>query len=313
MLDKNSSHRRNLVIVRAGDSSLHPHWLAGAGERNWDLVVSYFGKSPVLYKDDDIVRIDSVGPKWRPLQALLVEHPEYLENYAYIWLPDDDLEMSKSDMNRFFDICSQYKLELAQPSLTPNSPMSHPLLINNRATFIRFTNFVEVMAPCFSADCLKRALPTFSATQSGWGIDWLWPRVVHNRETGVAILDDVVIRHTRPLGGPNYDAMRAKGQSPQDEWLKVRESEGIDDDRIEVHQVIWRSRLIAPKRPESLLFRTKLASGHRAAVMKSVNRKLLVFQVLGRFKQPFRKQPDSLVGRVVARFQARIVSRSTKT
>jgi hypothetical protein len=41
--------RRNLVAVRAGDKSLHPHWLMGDGGRNWDLVVSYFGDDPGLY------------------------------------------------------------------------------------------------------------------------------------------------------------------------------------------------------------------------------------------------------------------------
>jgi len=35
--------RRNLVIVRAGNSSLHPEWLKGDGARNWDIVVNYFG------------------------------------------------------------------------------------------------------------------------------------------------------------------------------------------------------------------------------------------------------------------------------
>jgi hypothetical protein len=42
--------RRNLVAVRAGDKSLHPHWLIGDGGRNWDLVVSYFGDDPGLYR-----------------------------------------------------------------------------------------------------------------------------------------------------------------------------------------------------------------------------------------------------------------------
>jgi len=223
-----AGRRRYLVIVRAGDSSLHLGWLAGQASRNWDLVVSYFGNDPDIYRDEEIVRIDGKGPKWPPLQKLLLEHPEYLELYEYIWCPDDDLEMSKQDINRFFEICTRYKLELAQPSLTPNSPMTHPLLINNTASHIRFTNFVEVMAPCFSAECLRRVLPTFSGTQSGWGIDWLWPRMVSNRETGIAIVDDVVIRHTRPLGGPNYDAMRVPGVNhPWTNSLNSQKSKGL--------------------------------------------------------------------------------------
>lgn len=279
-------HRRNLVIVRAGDASLHPQWLAGAGDRNWDLVVSYFGKDPAIYRINDVVRIDSTGPKWAPLQRLMLDHPEYLDRYDYIWFPDDDLAMTKQDMNRFFDLCRDYGLELAQPSLTTDSPMNHPLLINNTASHIRFTNFVEVMAPCFSAACLRRVLPTFSATQSGWGIDWLWPRMVQDRDSGIAVIDDVVIRHTRPLGGPNYDAMRAKGQSPLDELLKFQEREGIEHVRIEVHKVFWRSKWVKPSRPQSLAFRLKLLAGHVRAVTASPIRGMLLRQVLGRFKRP---------------------------
>ena len=288
MATNSGDPRRNLVIVRAGDSSLHPAWLAGPGERNWDLVVSYFGKDPDRYRVADVTRIDGTGPKWPPLQALLMDHPGYLDNYDYIWLPDDDLAMSKSDMNRFFDICREHRLELAQPSLTADSPMNHPLLINNSASRLRFTNFVEVMAPCFSSELLRRALPTFSATQSGWGIDWLWPRLVHNQSSGVAVVDEIIIRHTRPLGGPNYDAMRAKGESPLDELLAFQREAGIDNVRIEIHKVLWRSSRVAPSKPESWMFRAKLLLGHVKAILRSPTGKVLLIQALGRFRRPVR-------------------------
>src|SRR5664279_707363 len=35
--------KRYLVIVRAGDRSLHPGWTQSPATRNWDLLVSYFG------------------------------------------------------------------------------------------------------------------------------------------------------------------------------------------------------------------------------------------------------------------------------
>ena len=302
--------RRNLVIVRAGDSSLHPDWLAGEGTRNWDLVVSYFGKDPDRHRAPDIVRIDDVGPKWSPLQRLLTEHPEFLDRYDYIWLPDDDLAMTKPDMNRFFDICRQYNLELAQPSLSVESPMNHPLLIHNRATHLRFSNFVEVMAPCFSADCLRRVLPTLSRTQSGWGIDWLWPRLVNNTETGMAVIDDVVIHHTRPLFGPNYDAMRARGESPVDEWADLMRAEGIKSCRIEFHKVVWKSKSLAPVDPQSLLFRCKLLAGYGRAFTASPFRKMLIIQCLGRLKHPIERAPASVLSRFLVRVQDRVVAKA---
>lgn len=100
--------KQHLVVVRAGDNSLHPHWLAGDGDRTWDLIVSYYGDDPDIFKVDDVVRIDSKGPKWPALYALFSLYPNLSKDYDYIWLPDDDLMATKADINRLFDICVAY-------------------------------------------------------------------------------------------------------------------------------------------------------------------------------------------------------------
>jgi hypothetical protein len=69
--ERQMARRKNLVIVRAGDSSLHEEWLQGEGERNWDLIVNYFGDDPQRYRKDDVQRIDSKGPKWPALHDLV--------------------------------------------------------------------------------------------------------------------------------------------------------------------------------------------------------------------------------------------------
>ncbi len=279
-------NKRNLVIVRAGNKSLHPSWLDSPGLRNWDLVVSYFGDDPNIYRGNDVVRIDSKGPKWPPLKALLLDYPRFLTDYDYIWLPDDDLAMTCADMNRFFDICREHKLELAQPSLTPDSPVTHPLVINNTQSLIRFTNFVEVMAPCFSTACLRRALPTFDATESGWGIDWLWPRIVAQPDTAIAIVDEVVIRHTRPLGGPNYDAMRARGVSPAQELASFRKAHEVIKIRIEIHRVLRRSGRLENVNGRSLSFAAFLGRGYFRALITSPARWQLLLRAAGLMNRP---------------------------
>jgi hypothetical protein len=115
--------KQHLVVVRAGDNSLHPHWLAGDGDRTWDLVVSYFGDDPDIFKVDDGVRIDSKGPKWPALYELFSLYPNLATDYNYIWLPDDDLMASKADINRLFDICVAYGLEVG-----PSGPDMEQLL-----------------------------------------------------------------------------------------------------------------------------------------------------------------------------------------
>ncbi len=197
--------RRNLVIVRAGDASLHEQWLAGDGERNWDLIVNYFGDDPERFRTADVRRINSKGPKWPALHDLIKKLGEEAFCYERIWLPDDDLSATKDGINSLFDIFEKHGLALAQPALTLDSHLGHIVTLQNRSFDLRFTNFVEIMAPCFSRDFLKQMLPTFNENKTGWGLDFIWPSKIADW-TRIAIVDAVSVRHTRPIGGPNYVA-----------------------------------------------------------------------------------------------------------
>ena len=53
--------RRFLVVVRAGDTSLHPTWVDPGRPRSFDLVVSYYGRDPQKYRDGPFPRIDDPG------------------------------------------------------------------------------------------------------------------------------------------------------------------------------------------------------------------------------------------------------------
>ena len=217
---------RNLVIVRAGDESLHPAWLGNPGERNWDLIVNYFGDKPDLYRGEGIVRIDSKGPKWPALHETISGLGDRLDEYDYIWLPDDDLACDVQTVNKFFEICAALKLELAQPALTLDSYVSYHFTIRNKFFQVRFNNFVEIMAPCFSRDFLKRCLPSFAANMSGWGLDFLWPTWIED-PAKIAVVDAAAVRHTRPFGGPNYNALKERGVTAQEELDALLEKEGV--------------------------------------------------------------------------------------
>lgn len=209
--------RRNLVIVRAGNSSLHPGWLQGSrAERSWDLIVNYFGDDPDIYRGGDWQRIDSKGPKWAALHDLIESIRPQIEPYDYIWLPDDDLECSLDDVNRLFEICRNESLVLAQPSLTHDSYFTHAVTLHNRCFQVRNTAFVEIMAPCLSQQALWTVLPSFNANRSGWGLCFLWPqRLLSGARMG--IIDAVQVRHTRPIGAANYGAVKAAGRTAFDE------------------------------------------------------------------------------------------------
>lgn len=221
--------RRNLVIVRAGNASLHPAWLSD--NRSWDIIVNYFGDDPDIYKGPDIRRIDSKGPKWPALYELMATLDADIKGYEYIWFPDDDLACTPYAIEKFFGLCREHALELAQPSLTYDSHIGVSITLHNHSFKLRHTNFIEIMAPCFSQTFLKRCWPSFNTSYSGWGLDFVWPRWASAPDK-VAIIDAVQIHHTRPHGGPNYNLLKERGIDPDQELHALLKREGIKFEHV---------------------------------------------------------------------------------
>jgi hypothetical protein len=199
--------RRNLVIVRASENSLHPEWLTPVQhDRSWDIIVSAFGNGIGKYTSPDLPSLDGNGPKLPALYRLLAPHIDSIvKQYDYIWLPDDDIRCTCGDIDRFFALCRQFKLALAQPSLTATSFISHPITMHNPHYLVRFTNYVESMVICIRNDIFMPCFRTFSENTTGWGLDYLWATMAQGRSERIGIVDAVQVKHTRAFGGPNYD------------------------------------------------------------------------------------------------------------
>src|SRR5690348_339257 len=106
----------SLVILRAGDGSLHPNWLTGP--KDWDLAISYYGSKPQKNFPEASYVHRFQGGKWDGLYDFFVTHPDIVTRYDYFWLPDDDILTDTDTINRLFAGVERYHLELAQPSLT---------------------------------------------------------------------------------------------------------------------------------------------------------------------------------------------------
>lgn len=197
------TRRRHLVVVRAGDRSLHERWIEPGGERTFDLIVSYYGSDPQRFRDGPHPRIDDAGDKYPGLKRLL-ERERRWRDYEWIWLPDDDLATTQDQIERLFDRVRSLDLDLAQPALGWSSHVNYAPTLCMPSLCARYTNFVEIMAPCFRVDALERCLPTFDANRTGWGLSFVWPRLLGTGLRRCAIVDDAVVTHTRPAGGPAY-------------------------------------------------------------------------------------------------------------
>ena len=126
--------RRYLVVVRAGDSSLHRKWFVPDRARNWDLWVSYFGDEPEAMREHCDAVFQHKGTKWPSLYRLVEEQSDRIFAYDAVFFIDDDMWIEFDKIDTLFDIFSRYDLLLAQPSLTVNSYFSFPIVIQNTSS-----------------------------------------------------------------------------------------------------------------------------------------------------------------------------------
>ena len=192
--------------MRAGETSLHREWLGD--DRNWDLVVSWYGDEPYeAVANETVVSIrGGLGDGiYKTYQAL----PELIDSYDYFWLPDDDIEADCASINRLFGITSQQDLELSQPALTHSSYFTYPHTLASPSFLLRYTSLVEVMAPCLSRERMKIVLPMFADNASLYGVDLVWARLDADNRGKAAIIDAATVRHTRPVS--RHLAKKLKG------------------------------------------------------------------------------------------------------
>jgi hypothetical protein len=215
-----------LALFRAGPKSLHPHAVARLAEQNFDYALSWFGDAPPAHADGAAFVHQVKGAKWPGLEATLLAHWDTIQQYRYVWLPDDDLLCVPEDVSRMFLVCDELRLELAQPALTRDSYSSHLIVMQHPQFQLRFTNFVEIMAPVFSIEMLQRVFQTLAGQISGYGLDTLWPRFT--KVGKMAIIDDTPVKHTRPVGGPNYRFSQEAGLSPAHEAWLVSASNAVE-------------------------------------------------------------------------------------
>lgn len=222
--------RRYLLVVRAGDFSLHPGWLDGP--RSWDLHISYFGSrdEPFGALPEGVSLSRETGPKYPGLSACLAAHPEFLDRYSLIGFPDDDLACRAADWNRAFAVLDEIGADLGQPALDPRSFFSYDIFLRRKKFRYREVDFVELMCPIFSMSFLREILPTWTLNASSWGLDYLWRARALREGRRMAIVDEASVLHTRAIGrGAQYSAANMKGGSRYDDFETVLKAHDITD------------------------------------------------------------------------------------
>ncbi len=213
-----SAKRENLVFVRAGKSSLHRQWFDADEYRNWDLQIITWEEDPSIAEGSDLPLSVDKGTKWDSIYRYLAANPQVMDDYRYIAFMDDDVLFEKGALNRYFDICKEEGLRVAQPSLHHDSYFCYSILLHCPHTKLRYSNFVECMAAAIHTDYLRSFMPRMAKVQSGWGMDRIWTVTMPDPCYKSAIIDEIVMLHTRPHAtGVVYKAFADGGVTPKTE------------------------------------------------------------------------------------------------
>ena len=202
----------NLVIVMAGDNSLHERY---ANDRDFELWVCYFGDDEGVaarYEGgcDRFFRLK--GQKWELVReigrmARQNDLPSFA-SYGFVFLPDDDIEFPEgaAAISRAFVLANEIGADIFQPAIA-NEYYSWEATRRAEGAFCHATMTVEIMMPAYSGEIFERCvlplLHTLVYIRAGWGIEPLIARLSENtldRPVRTFVLDDVPAIHTRPVG-----------------------------------------------------------------------------------------------------------------
>lgn len=221
-----SDRKKALVVLQTGRGTVAQDWFEKS-DREWDLLVNYYDASGFRPGFGDYVFFQK-GTKFTAMWLLWARYQEIFKHYDHVLFLDDDVEVSGVDLNRLFQTCRTHNLDLAQMSLSDGSSCNWRELFSQAGnTFPRAVSAVEIMMPVFSAVALRTVAPTFAQSVSGFGLDLAWGKLIRDAGGKIAVLDDVVATHARPVDqtdGAYYSYLRRHMINPKSElWVLLND------------------------------------------------------------------------------------------
>ena len=248
--------RRWCLFTSAGDNSAIRLWLAGDAPRRWDLVAAYYGENADEFAE--ISRLCSFafatkGSKFQNLKKLILEHPRFFDRYSNVWVCDNDILMSKSQINEAFDIAERAGFWVAQPADLAEGRIAHWITcFAGPGWDYRIVNFVEVRMPIFRREKLTDFLAVYDGSLVGWGIEYWYANFFEaDKFRRFGIIDKVRVINPRNQvkGGSEIDQLQPE-QSRAAAWEKIREEFGV----VEYSPQVFAYGRLAPARDQLAVF-----------------------------------------------------------
>ena len=210
-------------MTTVGKTNLWRNWLQD--NRNYDIGLVYYENDTNYNQIEKSVDYFWHNPDFKyPSLKKILDENNFLLEYKYIWMPDDDIIVKKGSINELFEWADKLNLYMFQPSITAKN-YTWPVTLHHPNSEYRYVSMVEVMCPGFKGDTLKNIYHTFNESWSGWGLEWAWVNQSGDVDKTIAIYDKVIVEHVKQLklnGGRLYEKLKKeKGLTPHQEMYKL--------------------------------------------------------------------------------------------
>ncbi|KAL6766694.1 hypothetical protein ACKKBG_A37010 [Auxenochlorella protothecoides x Auxenochlorella symbiontica] len=232
-------YRPYLIIAAITDNSQHNiTWLDDKKHRSFDILALYVGNDPEWSCPECVAVYRRHGFSWQLLRQVSQTSvwPRVTDRYTHIMVADDDLIMSTRAINVAFDVASQYRLALSQPSVCrhPDSYTFWTQVYQDPEKVLRYTAFVELMAPIFDMPTVTSVLlPNLDEdTATGYALDFVWPLLLDYPRDRIGVVDAACMIHPAHQSEKTaiYSLTHPHGWSEWDEDDAVKRKYGLHDE-----------------------------------------------------------------------------------
>lgn len=106
---------KHCVLITIGASSLHRKWIKK--KSLFDLHLIVYDDSYELFKNDSPYVTASKGYKFKLIYNCLYNNPDLIDQYDYFYMPDDDVSITSTNIQKLFRFMKKHQLVLAQPAI----------------------------------------------------------------------------------------------------------------------------------------------------------------------------------------------------
>jgi hypothetical protein len=198
--------KKILIFVPVSDNCEALSWIKSFPkhpELDCSIILIHYGENSGFHNEfkDPRIRVirDKSPSKFEKFKKYVDSKTICVEDYDAFWIADDDIRIKQIDLLKFFDVFFQHNLEIAQPGCLGYAMGKQIVRRDSRYT-LRYSNYVDGMAPMFSRHALRKCLHTFEGSESGRGIDHVWAALLGNPLDKIAVIDESLMVHMKPSG-----------------------------------------------------------------------------------------------------------------